>query len=156
MAEAFFSKTSSFSSSGADSKPCFSKTLFTLALIVSGVESLITTAATREDPSLLDGEAQPAARTSSQKIMKELTSPGWIKLKGFLFLIIGLASASLLVLDNPALKTVILLAITVWCFCRFYYFAFYVIQHYVDEHYRFSGLWSFAGYLWRRRRNKAD
>jgi hypothetical protein len=27
-------------------------------------------------------------------------------------------------------------------FCRFYYFAFYVIEHYVDPGYRFSGLGS--------------
>ena len=47
---------------------------------------------------------------------------------------------------------VLLLAVSVWCFCRFYYFAFYVIEHYVDSNYRFAGLWSFAGYLWSRRR----
>jgi hypothetical protein len=35
----------------------------------------------------------------------------------------------------------------VWSFCRFYYFAFYVIEHYVDPSYRFSGLLSFALYL---------
>jgi hypothetical protein len=87
--------------------------------------------------------------------MKELTNPVWIKVKGLSFLIIGLASAILIMLEHPALKTGVLLAITVWCFCRFYYFAFYVIQHYVDDQYRFSGLWSFAGYLWRRRKNRS-
>ena len=46
----------------------------------------------------------------------------------------------------------VLLAVTVWCFCRFYYFAFYVIEHYVDPGYRFSGLWSFALYLLSKRR----
>jgi hypothetical protein len=45
----------------------------------------------------------------------------------------------------------VLLVISIWCFCRFYYFAFYVIQHYVDPGYRFSGLWSFVAYLWSRR-----
>jgi len=79
--------------------------------------------------------------------MKELTTPGWIKLKGFLFLIIGFVAALLIILENPAVKTRILLVITIWCFCRFYYFAFYVIQHYVDDQYRFSGLWSFGRYL---------
>ena len=51
-------------------------------------------------------------------------------------------------------RTAVLLAIAVWCFCRFYYFAFCVIEHYVDGSYRFSGLWSFARYLlvrWRDR-----
>ncbi len=79
--------------------------------------------------------------------MKELTNPGWIKLKGFLFLLIGIISLLLLIFENPSLKIIVLLAITIWCFCRFYYFAFYVIEHYVDPGYRFSGLWSFVVYL---------
>lgn len=85
--------------------------------------------------------------------MKDLTDPRWIKLKGMLFLLIGVASAVLLILEMPTLKVGVLLAISIWCFCRFYYFAFYVIQHYVDPGYRFSGLWSFACYLLKRRRN---
>ncbi len=86
--------------------------------------------------------------------MKDLTSPGWIKLKGVLFLLIGLLSAALLVLDQPTLKGTLLLALTIWCFCRFYYFAFYVIEHYVDPGYRFSGLWSFVRYLVSTRRSQ--
>jgi len=79
--------------------------------------------------------------------MKDLTEPGWIKFKGILFLAVGLFSALLLVLENPSLKAALLLALSIWCFCRFYYFAFYVIEHYVDPNYRFSGLWSFARYM---------
>src|SRR5262245_39805634 len=78
--------------------------------------------------------------------MKELTDARWIKLKGFLFLGLGIASSLLVVLEAPTLKVAGLLALAIWCFCRFYYFAFYVIQHYVDPSYRFSGLWSFARY----------
>ncbi len=85
--------------------------------------------------------------------MKDLTDPRWIKLKGILFLLIGVASAVLLILETPTFKVGVLLAISIWCFCRFYYFAFYVIEHYVDPGYRFSGLWSFACYLLKRRRN---
>ena len=84
--------------------------------------------------------------------MKDLTNPTWIKLKGVLFLLLGVLVATLLVLEAPSLKVVVLLAISLWCFCRFYYFAFYVIEHYVDPAYRFSGLWSFAVYLLFRRR----
>ena len=84
--------------------------------------------------------------------MKNITSPGLIKLKGILFLIIGLFASVLLFLEQPTLKVALLLAIAVWCFCRFYYFAFYVIEHYVDPGYRFSGLWSFARYLMARKR----
>jgi hypothetical protein len=79
--------------------------------------------------------------------MKDLTDPGWIKFKGVLFLFVGICSGILLILENPTLKTAVLLGISVWCFCRFYYFAFYVIEKYVDGKYRFSGLGSFFRYL---------
>ena len=84
--------------------------------------------------------------------MKDLTNPNWIKFKGILFLVVGLISSVLLIFERPSLKVMLLLAVSVWCFCRFYYFAFYVIEHYVDSNYRFAGLWSFAAYLWSRRR----
>jgi hypothetical protein len=81
--------------------------------------------------------------------MKDLTSPVWIKVKGLLFLLVGFLAATLLMLESPTWKTAGLLALALWCFCRFYYFAFYVIEHYVDSGYRFSGLCSFARYLLR-------
>jgi len=84
--------------------------------------------------------------------MKDLTSATWIKVKGILFLLLGLAAAALLILENPSWKIIGLLALVIWCFCRFYYFAFYVIEKYVDSRYKFSGLWSFACYLLRSRR----
>ena len=84
--------------------------------------------------------------------MKDVTSPTWIKMKGFLFLLLGTLASVLLILDNPTWKAVLLLALAIWCFCRFYYFAFYVIEHYVDPNFKFSGLVSFARYLIRRRR----
>ncbi|MCX7388960.1 MAG: hypothetical protein NTX48_20060 [Planctomycetales bacterium] len=71
--------------------------------------------------------------------------------KGFLFLFTGCIAVGLLIVDHPDVRTGLLLVITVWSFCRFYYFAFYVIQHYVDPSYRFSGLTSFLRYLWNRR-----
>jgi hypothetical protein len=69
-----------------------------------------------------------------------------------LFLLVGVLSGALLILEQPSLKIAALLCVSVWCFCRFYYFAFYVIEHYADPGYRFSGLWSFARYLLTRRR----
>jgi len=83
--------------------------------------------------------------------MKDLTNPHWIKIKGFLFLILGLLASGLIVVEHPELQVILLLVIGIWCFCRFYYFAFYVIEHYVDPSYRFSGLWSFARHMWSRR-----
>lgn len=82
--------------------------------------------------------------------MKDLTNPAWIKLKGLLFLLTGIAAAVLVLLDNPKWQTAGLLALALWSFCRFYYFAFYVIEKYVDPGYKFSGLISFVRYLFRR------
>lgn len=79
--------------------------------------------------------------------MMNLANPVWIKTKGFLFLFLGVFSASLLIIQHPGWRTGLLLVITIWAFCRFYYFAFYVIEHYLDRTYHFSGLLSFARYL---------
>jgi hypothetical protein len=57
----------------------------------------------------------------------------------------------LLLAEVTTIKVALLLALTVWGFCRAYYFAFYVIEHYVDPGYRFSGLFSFACYVIRRK-----
>jgi hypothetical protein len=83
--------------------------------------------------------------------MTDIASRKLIYAKGFLFLTGGLLAAGLLIAERPTLRVGLLLAISVWCFCRFYYFAFYVIQHYVDPGYRFSGLWSFVRYWLGRR-----
>jgi hypothetical protein len=83
--------------------------------------------------------------------MKDVTSPTWIKVKGFLFLLLGTLASVLLILENCTWKTILLLLLAIWCFCRFYYFAFYVIEKYVDPAYKFSGLISFVKYLIQRR-----
>lgn len=82
--------------------------------------------------------------------MKDLTNPAWIKFKGALFLLLGIAAAVLLWLEQPTFKTALLLALVIWCFCRAYYFAFYVIEHYVDPSFKFSGLGSFLLYWFRK------
>jgi hypothetical protein len=86
--------------------------------------------------------------------MRDLTNPTAIKLKGFLFLLLGLLASALLFLEQPTLKVGLLLLLSIWCFCRFYYFVFYVIEHYVDPSYRFSGLGSFVRYLLSKRKQK--
>lgn len=83
--------------------------------------------------------------------MGDLKNPKLIYLKGFLFLMIGLAASALLLIEAPRLKVALLLGMAIWGFARAYYFAFYVIQHYVDDTYRFAGLWSFLRYLFCRR-----
>lgn len=86
--------------------------------------------------------------------MGDLQNPRLIWLKGVLFLLLGLLSAGLIVLQTMDVTVVLLLCLSVWAFCRSYYFAFYVIEHYVDPNYRFAGLFDFLKYAldWRRDR----
>jgi hypothetical protein len=57
-----------------------------------------------------------------------------------LFLALGLMSPTALLLADSKLTQAAILAVTVWAFCRLYYFLFYVIEHYVDPSFRFRGL----------------
>jgi hypothetical protein len=83
--------------------------------------------------------------------MRDLKNRKVIWLKGGMFLALGLAAAALLLLEVQSLRLTLLWALSVWAFCRAYYFAFYVIEHYVDPGYRFSGLFNFVTYLCRRK-----
>ena len=84
--------------------------------------------------------------------MADLKNPKWIWLKGWLFLFMGAAAAILAFLESPSWRNAFYLGVTIWAFCRFYYFAFYVIQNYVDSSYRFSGLGAFLVYALRQKR----
>jgi len=79
----------------------------------------------------------------------DITSPKILKLKGALFLLLGLLSAAILILPILSWTTVALLLITIWSFCRAYYFCFYVMQHYADPQFRYRGLVDLAAYLMR-------
>lgn len=83
--------------------------------------------------------------------MRDLTDPKLLYAKGALFVVAGSLAAALLWVENPSGRTALLLGLTVWCFARAYYFAFYVVQHYADPGYRYAGLWSFARYVLSRR-----
>ena len=71
--------------------------------------------------------------------------------KGTLMLLVGILASILLLLRNLEWSTVILLSISIWGFCRAYYFAFYVIENYIDRSYRYAGLFDFIKYSIRRR-----
>jgi hypothetical protein len=85
--------------------------------------------------------------------MADLKDPKPIYAKGFMFLVAGVLAGALLLAEHPTLKVAFLLIVAVWSFARFYYFAFYVIEHYVDPEFHFAGLWAFARYLARRKRS---
>jgi hypothetical protein len=84
----------------------------------------------------------------------DLKNPKLIYLKGGLFLLTGILSAGLILLEHPTLKIAMLLGIAIWSFARAYYFAFYVIQHYVDPAFHFAGLGSFVRYVMRTNKGR--
>lgn len=88
------------------------------------------------------------------RLSDDLSSRRAIFFKGWLFLALGLLAGAGLLTLAFSWQIAALLAISVWAFCRWYYFMFYVIEHYVDPAYKFAGLGSFLRYLSRSRREK--
>jgi hypothetical protein len=77
----------------------------------------------------------------------DLKNPGWMYLKAAMFLLIGACCFVLVLRNDPTIGTAAFLLLMIWAFARAYYFAFYVIEKYIDGEYRFSGLFSFLGYV---------
>lgn len=88
--------------------------------------------------------------------LADIKSPRLLYLKGALFVILGGTAAGLLWLERPTVRTAALLVVAIWAFARAYYFAFYVIEHYIDDTYKFAGLWSFAQYVLGRNRRTGE
>ncbi len=86
--------------------------------------------------------------------MGDLKDSRLMYLKGVLFLVTGVLSVAVLLLQSPTLQTAFLLAIAVWSFCRLYYFMFYVIEKYIDSEYKFAGISSFVVYVLRRKSDR--
>ncbi len=86
------------------------------------------------------------------QLRKDLTNPRAIHAKGVLFVVLGILAAGLLIAQAPTLKTVAMLAIAVWAFCRFYYYLFYVLERYLGREKRFAGVLDALTYLLRSRR----
>lgn len=82
----------------------------------------------------------------------DIERPWLLYLKAGLFLILGATAVGLILVEQPQLRTALLLAVAIWGFCRAYYFAFYVLERYVDADFRFAGLLALLAYLWRKRR----
>ena len=90
--------------------------------------------------------------THAMKLSDDIQSARLLWLKGCLFVLAGALAAAGLLAENWSLRTAVLLGLAIWCFCRAYYFAFYVVQHYIDPEFKFAGLTSVAQYLWRKRK----
>ena len=76
--------------------------------------------------------------------MTDIKSPRLLYFKGALMLATGLLASAVLIAEHPSIKTIVLLIVAIWGFCRAYYFAFYVIQNYIDPGFRYSGLIAFV------------
>jgi len=85
-------------------------------------------------------------------MLGDIQSHRLIHIKGWLFLFLGVFSAGLLVAETMDLKLTLLLLISIWSFCRFYYYAFYVIEKYTDANFKYAGIGSFLRYLISRKR----
>jgi len=79
--------------------------------------------------------------------MTDLKHPFLIHLKGFLFLAILVASATLIIIHLPSWRIAALVCITIWASARLYYYLFYVIERYIDPTYKFSGIYSALRYF---------
>jgi Na+-transporting methylmalonyl-CoA/oxaloacetate decarboxylase beta subunit len=77
-----------------------------------------------------------------------------IHLKGWLFLLILLVSAGVVLLELPSWRIAVLLVLLVWSSARFYYYLFYVIEHYVDPEFKFAGVGAAIRYLLSKRRDR--
>ena len=82
--------------------------------------------------------------------MGDIKSKKVLFLKGGLFVVAGIISCAIILLEFPSIKLAVLLACAIWCFARAYYFAFYVIEHYIDSDYKFAGLGSFVMYCFNK------
>ena len=86
-----------------------------------------------------------------KKVFNRNLSKKLIYLKAVLFLIIGLVGFLYCWLTNFNLIFLVMLLITIWAWCRLYYFCFYVITNYVDDKYKFAGIIDFLHYLFKKK-----
>lgn len=90
------------------------------------------------------------------KLSQDLQSQRWIHAKGWLFLLMGVAGAGILLAESPRWQTWVLLAIIIWAFCRFYYYLFYVLERYLGREQRFSGVLDALRYLLQRQSQQKE
>ena len=91
-------------------------------------------------------------RKEASMASRDLQSSWLIHTKAALFIIVGFSAVGLLIAQHPTLKTAALLVITIWAFCRFYYYLFYVLERYLGREKKFAGILDALGYLLSRNR----
>ena len=86
-------------------------------------------------------------------MIKDLKSKRLIYLKAILFIVILFFSVVLNIIEDRAIFRVFFLVLAIWSSARLYYFAFYVIENYVDADFKFSGIFDFLVYLFKRKKS---
>lgn len=84
----------------------------------------------------------------------DLTSPIWIYAKAAGFLLVGLMSSLLILMQLPRWDVAFYPAVSIWAFARAYYFAFYVIEHYIDPEFQYRGIIDLLYYFRGKKRHK--
>ena len=86
-----------------------------------------------------------------KKLKKDLKSKQAIYFKAILFMLILILSIVLNLISEALTMRILSIVLMIWSSARIYYFMFYVIEHYVDDKFRFSGLYDFVKYLFREK-----
>ena len=73
-------------------------------------------------------------------LSRDIKSTRLLHAKGALFLLLGLFACAGILLEMPTLRTLVLLGIGIWSFCRFYYYLFYVLEKYAGRDRKYAGL----------------
>ena len=81
------------------------------------------------------------------RLNRDITSKWLLHAKGLLFLVLGLIAAGILLAGSRSITTLLLLMVTVWAFCRFYYYLFYVLEKYAGRERKYAGLFDALKYL---------
>jgi hypothetical protein len=81
------------------------------------------------------------------RLFEDIKSRWLLHAKGLLFLFLGLIAGGLILAESPDLRTLVLLLIAIWGFCRFYYYLFYVLEKYAGRERRYAGILDALGYL---------
>jgi hypothetical protein len=83
--------------------------------------------------------------------MSNIEDPRLLWIKGGLFVLLGCIALSIVAIQSGSVQVVVASVISIWAFCRAYYFAFYVVEHYIDGRYRYAGLTSLLNYYLQER-----
>jgi hypothetical protein len=87
----------------------------------------------------------------SNNVFGDIKDKRLIVAKGILFCFLGLLAIVFnLLVDNIYLRLFTAL-ISIWAFCRFYYFLFYALERYVNPGLKYSGLFAIITSLFKKR-----